>query len=381
MGKRGDGEGTIFKRKDGRWVARLSLGRDLNGKRLRKTAYAWTRAEAADKLAELIRRFKLSGKAIANRDSLEAFLTNWLADDVKLNRAPRTYEEYEGAARMYINPFLGKKKLVKLSGSDLQRWQGELNRAKHSDNTRLKAIRVLRNALNKAVKLQLIPFNPMSAIDKPKVHRKEVVPLEPEQCHALFEACKSHRLGDMIVLAALTGLRKGELFALRWSSVNLSEGVLVVRESLEEVGGKTRVKVPKTSAGRRVVTLSREAVECLKRRRAIGIEEGYDTGLVFPNCDGGFQYCSNFRKSVWLPIRTAAGLPDTFTFHDLRHTQASLLLAAGVDMKVIQKRLGHADFATTANLYSHLLQGAQADATDKLDVLMDRAKPKNNDTQ
>jgi integrase len=94
------------------------------------------------------------------------------------------------------------------------------------------------------------------------------------------------------------------------------------------------------------------------------------------NVDGGYQYASNFRKFVWVKIREAAGIPDTFVFHDLRHTQASLLLAAGVDLKVIQKRLGQADFATTANLYAHLMQGAQADATEKLDDMLRKSKPK-----
>ena len=370
MSKRGDGEGTIFKRKDGKWVARLSLGTDANGRRLQKTVYAKTRTQVAEKLAELTQRHKTSGKALANKDSLAAYLKSWLADDVKLNRTPKTHEEYEAAERLYITPYLGTKKLVKLSGADLQRWQGQMSRDGHSDNTRLKAIRVLRNALNKAIKLSLIPSNPAAAVSKPKVTRKEVTPLERDQCHALFEACKSHRLGDLIIVAAMTGLRKGELFALEWSAVNLREGVLVVRKSLEEIGGKLRIKIPKTAAGRRVVTLGKEAIEALKRRKAKAIEEGYGEGIVFPNTDGGYQYASNFRKFVWVKIREAAGIPDSFVFHDLRHTQASLLLAAGVDLKVIQKRLGHADFATTANLYAHLLQDAQGDATEKLDAMM-----------
>lgn len=375
-GKRGDGEGTIHQRPDGRWCARLSLGTDANGKRIRKAVYGKTRKEVADKLAEMIRQFKTSGKAIANKDSLGAYLDSWLADDVKLNRTPKTHEEYEGAARLYIKPLIGHIKIVKLTGADLQRWQGKLARDGHSDNTRLKAIRVLRNALNKAVKLRLIPFNPMAAVAKPKVQRKEVTPLEPEQCYALFDACKKHRLGDLIILAAMTGLRKGELLALDWSAVNLREGVLTVRRSLEEAGGQQRIKTPKTESGRRVVTLGKEAVEALERRKSKAEQEGLSTtkGVVFPNTDGGFMWASNYRRQVWVKIRKAAGIPDTVVFHDLRHTQASLMLAAGVDLKVIQKRLGHADFATTANLYSHLLQGAQADATEKLDALLEARK-------
>lgn len=377
MSKRGDGEGTIFKRKDGRWVGRVSLGYDSHGKRLTKTVYAHQRNEVAAKLAEVLRQFKQSGKAIVNKDSLGAYLESWLSDDVKLNRTPKTYEEYEAASRLYIKPFIGDVKLVKLNGGDLQKWQGSMSRAGHTDNTRLKAIRVLRNALNKAVKLLLIPSNPVAALSKPKVNRKDVTPLEPEQCFALFHACKAHRLGDMIILAAMTGLRKGELLALEWSAVNLKEGVLVVRQSLEEANGKRRIKVPKTAAGRRVVTLGREAIDALERRREKAIAEEFNVGrgIVFPNTNGDYMFATNFRRNVWVKIREAAGLPDSFVFHDLRHTQASLMLAAGVDLKVIQKRLGHRDFATTANLYSHLLQGAQAEATEKLDALMNSHIP------
>jgi len=276
-----------------------------------------------------------------------------------------------------VSPFIGKVKLTRLDGETLAKWQGALVRKAFSANMRLRSIRVLRNALNKAVKLRLIPFNPMMALDKPKVIRKEVTPLEPEQCHKLIAACKGHRIGDLIVLAAMTGLRKGELFALEWSAVNLDEGVLVVRRTLQEMKG-LKLKGPKTAAGRRVISLGVEAVAALRSRLNKAIGEGFEpdqVSIVFPNMSGGFLRGSNFDRSVWYPIREKAGIPETFVFHDLRHTQASLMLAAGVDLKVIQKRLGHRDFATTANIYSHLLQGAQDEATGKVSALLNKRKP------
>lgn len=109
--------------------------------------------------------------------------------------------------------------------------------------------------------------------------------------------------------------------------------------------------------------------------------EGFDldqVAAVFPNIRGGYLRSSNFDRRVWYPVRDAAGIPDTFVFHDLRHTQASLMLAAGVDLKVIQKRLGHKDFATTADTYSHLLQGAQDEAVLKVDEMMRKRAPTAN---
>jgi integrase len=245
-----------------------------------------------------------------------------------------------------------------------------------------RTVKILRAALNQAVKLRLLPYNPCAALDKPKVGRKEVTPLEPEQCAKLFAACESHRLGDLIVPAAMTGLRKGELFALHWNAVNLDEGVLVVRSALEELSGGLKVKDPKTSAGRRVVALDAQAIKALRSRLKKAKKEGFepeDVPIVFANERGGYLRGSNFDRRVWYPIRKAAGIPATFVFHDLRHTQASLMLAAGVDLKVIQKRLGHRDFATTANTYSHLLQNAQNEAVEKLSAMMKKATAKEDD--
>jgi integrase len=382
--RRGTGEGSIFQRSDGRWTGTISLGfNSKTGKRQRKTVYGSTMAEVRDKLDALKQQAKHGTKSIIGKDTVAGYLQRWLDDDVKLNKSAKTYQEYELTVRLYINPFIGSVKLNKLNGEELVRWQGQMARQELTANMRLRGIRVLRNAINKAVRLRLLPFNPCSALDKPKVTRKEVTPLEPEECHRLFEVCKHHRLGDLITLAAMTGLRKRELFALEWSAVNLAEGVLVVRRSLEELSD-IRVKDPKTAAGRRVVTLGSQAIEALKNRRKKAIDEGFDPELwpiVFPDTRGGYLRGSNFDRCVWYPLRKAAGIADSFVFHDLRHTQASLMLAAGCDLKVIQVRLGHRDFATTANVYSHLLQGVQAEATSRVDDLLNRTAPKKETTK
>lgn len=377
--KRGSGEGTVFQRTDGRWVGRLSLGVcEKTGKRIQKTVYGTTQAEVIDKLAILRQQRKQSGKAIASKDSIAGYMKRWLENDILLNRAAKTHQGYEFANRLYIEPFIGSVKLTNLNSDTLVEWQGKLARKGFTDHMRHRSIKVLRSALSRAVKLRLIPYNPCKGLEMPTVTPKEVIPLEPEQCHRLIEACQKHRLGDLIVLAAMTGLRRGELFALEWSAVNTKEGVLVVRRTLEELN-KLKVKQPKTKASRRVVTLGTEAVAALNRRREKATAEGFDpetVPVVFPDTRGGYLRGSNFARNVWYPIRKAAGIPDTFVFHDLRHTQASLMVAAGIDLKIVQVRLGHRDFATTANVYSHLLQGVQAEAMLKVDDLLRRTAPK-----
>jgi integrase len=178
----------------------------------------------------------------------------------------------------------------------------------------------------------------------------------------------------------LTGLRKGELFALNWSAVNLSEGVLVVRRTLQELNALS-LKEPKTKAGKRIVSLGSETLDALKSRLAKALDEGFEpeqVPIVFPNILGGYMRGSNFDRNVWYPIREAAGILKTFVFHDLRHTQASLMLAAGVDLKVIQKRLGHRDFSTSANTFSHLLRNAENEAVSRVDDLMSKRAPKSS---
>lgn len=374
MAKRAKNEGTIFKREsDGRWVGRVTIGTDsATGKPKRKTVYGKTESAVLEKLAALRMQ---SGKSLdfeRQKDTLAAYLNWWLENEVKPNRAAKTYQEYELTARLYILPFIGVRKLSRLNAMDISTWMAAMVRADFTNNMRRRALKVIRSALNRAIKLQIIDSNPSVAVDMPKKQKRKVEPLEIDQCSDLFSDCKHHRLGDMIILAAMTGLRKGELLALEWNAVNLSEGVLVVRKTLEEVAGYFGTKAPKSESGRRVVTLGAIAIEALRRRlekaRAEDMEPD-QVPLVFPSTTGTLMRPSNYDRNVWHPIRDQAGIPKAFHFHDLRHTQASLMLAAGVPMKVVQERLGHSDYSLTANTYSHLLQGAQADAAEKVDRL------------
>ena len=374
MAKRAKNEGTIFQRKsDGRWVGRIQVGIDAaTGKPKRKQVYGKTETEVLGKLAALRMQ---SGKVVdfeRQKDSLAAFLSWWLETEVKPNLSGRTYEEYELSCRLYIVPFIGGKKLDRLNAMDVSTWMAQMNRKGFSDHVRKRALTVGRVAMNRAIKLQIVDYSPFNAVDKPRVRKRAIRPLEVHECGSLFTACKDHRLGDAVILSAMTGLRKGEILALEWTAVNLSEGILSVRGTLEEVAGKFRVKETKSEAGRRMVTLGDIAIEALQRRRKKALDEDMDPAeipLVFPTTTGTLHRSSNFDRRVWHPIREAAGIDKGFKFHDLRHTAASLMLAAKVPMRVVQERLGHSDYSLTANTYSHLMQDAQADAATAVDLL------------
>jgi len=374
--KRADGEGTIRQLPNGKWRGRLSFGFGKDGKRVQKDVYGDSQKEVTTKLAEIRVQAASAPKAIIGKDSTQAFVTRWLDDHLAVNRSPKTVLEYRGVLDRHVLPYIGSVRLNQLDGEKLARWQAQLAKKGISNDIRFRTVKILRTALNYAVKMRLLPFNPAMAIDRPQLAKKEMRTLEPEDVSRLIQVCKHERLGDAIVLAVATGLRRGEILGLQWSAVNLSERVLVVRHTLEEMPNARRLKEPKTSAGRRVVALEPVAVDALKNRLRKAQEEGFDqetVPTVFPNELGGFQHGSNFDRRVWHPIRKAAELPEDFHFHELRHTHVSLLLAAGIDLKTIQQRVGHADYALTANCYSHLLRDAQAEAAERFGTYLSKA--------
>lgn len=369
--KRSSGEGTITRHATGRWEGKISLGHDELGRRVRRSVYGKTQEEVREKIVALRKQLR-AGQKVADKSTVRSFLQQWLADDVRVRLAGKTVREYTDVVRDYIEPWLGDVKLQRLTPADVQKWQADLQRLGWSENQRAKGLRVFRAALNAAVRLQLIERNPVLAVRPPRVVRRQVRSLEPEEVSRLIQAANGDRLGDIVTLAVMTGLRKAELFALRWEDVNLQERVLTVRRSLEEVAGVLRVKEPKSAAGRRAVVLEDLGAGALESRRRKAIAEGMSpevVPIVFPNSDGGYLRGSNFDRRVWHPIRESAKLPGTVKFHDLRHTQASLLLATGAHPKVVQERLGHSDCTLTLKTYSHLLSGLQADAVGRLSAL------------
>ncbi len=231
----------------------------------------------------------------------------------------------------FILPYIGMIKLGRLNAMDLVAWMGALRRLNVTDGLRRKSHTVLRNALNSAVKLQLITNNPCGAIDPPKTRKPEIKWLELNECERLVEVCKGHRLGDAVILAAITGMRRGEIPGLKWSAVNLSETLLTVREIVDERPGVfIRLKPPKTECSRRVMMLGDLAIEVLRRRREKVIAENMpprEVQPVFPHRQGTQCRGRSFYHCVFIRLRDAAGISENFTFHGLRHTQASLMVA------------------------------------------------------
>jgi integrase len=386
MGKRGNGEGSITRRKDGRYMARYTV-QTVKGPK-RKAIYGRTRAEVAEKLARAIAEREGGVAFDAGKLTLSEYLERWLDGSVKNSVKVRTYETYVARKRNYIDPYLGPVKLDKVTPAHLQGLYARLLEQGLSTATVRQAHSLLSAALKKALKWQLIGYNPADAVDPPRIVSPEIVTLSREQVHTLLEASRQwppHRPSDppairpgryeaLLTLAVTTGMRQGELLGLRWSDVDLERGVLRVRRTADTRHGSARWGTPKSGAGRSV-KLTRLAVDALRRHRKRQAEERLilgarfeDQGLVFPNLSGGVIIASTLHRSFKTLLRYA-GLPSV-RFHALRHTAATLMLEANVNPRVVQEMLGHANIRQTMDTYSHVLPNMQQQAAERMDEML-----------
>jgi integrase len=372
--RRGRGEGGVFQRGDGQWVGNISLGYDENGKRRRRVVYGATKKEAQDALDRL-RMDSAQGRLTdANKFTVGRFLDSWLEQKKRAGLAASTLDRYALIVNKQIKPHLGALRLDKLTTFHVSQLDALLANAGESARQRQMVHAVFGTACHDAVKMKLLPVNPCTDAAKPRVVKKEMKAWDAEQARRFLAAAEGDRLHALYVVALHTGMRRGELLALRWSDVDFEAGVVQVQRSLSEVRGVLAPKSPKTTRGRRRIDLSRCALDALHEHRKRMLAEGRDvkTGIVFCSENGTWMRGSNltrrsFPRLVRLANRQGADPLPQIRFHDLRHTAASLLLAAGVNVKVVSERLGHESIEITLRVYAHTLPTMGRAAADKLD--------------
>jgi integrase len=359
--RRGNGEGSITRRKDGRWEARYTIHTASGPKR--KVIYGKTRVEVAEKLAKAISDRSSGLTFDAGNLMVGEFLDGWLKDSVRDTVRQRTYERHEELVRLHIKPALGKLKLKALTPAHVQGFYRDRLDSGLSPATVQKIHVVLHKALDRAVKWNLIPRNATEAVNAPRPAPKEMRPLSPDEARRLLEFAHGDRLEALYVLAVHTGARQGELLGLKWEDVDLEGGVIRIRRTITRNKGRLLLGAPKTKGSRRTVRLTETAAESLKEhleRQLTEIERlgdlYQDQGLVFTTQVGTLINPTNLRKRSFAPLLECAGLA-TIRIHDLRHTCATLLLSRNVHPKYVQELLGHATVAMTLDTYSHVLPG------------------------
>jgi len=371
MSKRGNGEGSVYKRKDGRWEAAVMVRgcrRRFCAKR-RDQAYQWLTATM---------RAREEGRPIAPaRATVAAHLRAWLTG-ARAHLRHRTWVRYEQLARLQILPTLGAIPLGRLEPNDVKLMQQRMLEAGASPSSTRQARAVLHGALTEAVRWGLVARNVAALVRPPQKPAHEMPTLTQPEVEALFAAAAGDRLEALWVLAATVGMRQGELLGLRWRNVDLDRGVLSVCGSLTRGPEGLIITDPKTARSRRRVALPAIAVEALRRHRATQAGERLRAGaawtdrdLVFSNGVGGPLSCDKLLRDRFRPLLRKAALPP-IRFHDLRHTAATRLLEQGVHPKVVSEMLGHASVAITLDIYSHVSPDLQRQAVSAIDALFSK---------
>ena len=358
--KRGNGEGSIYRRTDGRWVGRY-LVHTAKGPKYRYL-YGKTRAVVAEKLT----------KAMADRDSglifdagkmtVGEYLDRWLAVTVKGTVRTSTYERNEEIVRLHIKPSPGRVGLKKLTPAHVRGLYREKLDSGLAPATVRRIHSTLHKALSQAVSDGIVPRN-AAHVKAPRPAPEEIRPLSEDEARAFLEAARQsgERFEALYVLAITTGLRRGELLGLRWDDADLELGTLRVGRALVREGGRHTLGETKTRRGRRQINLTPRTVNALKAHRKKQLEEKMrlaglykDHSLIFASGVETPVNPENLVKRSFKPLLKKASLPE-IRFHDLRHTCATLLLSRGVHPKLVQELLGHATIAMTLDTYSHYL--------------------------
>jgi integrase len=388
--RRGRGEGAIYQRADGLWAGSVSLGLSEDGRRRRKVVYGATKGEVQEGLRQLQIDHSLGRLTDATRFTVGDFLTLWLETIARVKVSPCTYDRYKLVVERQLKPHLAGVRLDKLTGAVVSMLDAKLERAGASTRTRQMTLTVLHGAMRDAIRKKFIVANPVTDVPKPRVVKTEMKTWTQAQVQTFLDAAKADRLYALYVLALDAGMRQGELFGLHWPDVDFDAGAIQVQRTLSEIRGAFALKPPKTAAGRRRVELSTFAQDALHEHRKRMLAEGRDvkTGLVFCDEGGKFLRKSNvsrrsFRSVVKRANRTAVEVaaklkaaPDALPqirFHDLRHTHATLLLAAGENIKVVAERLGHEDIEITLKHYAHVMPGQQKGAAEKMQKIFTAA--------
>lgn len=371
--RREKGDGSIYLREsDGRYVAYVRLE---NGKK--KYVYAKTRKEVVAKLKELQRKIAAGTLITAKPESVEAYLYFWI-EHKKIKET--TYHNYKNSIAS-VCPYIGQITLTKLTSDTIQKLYTALYQEKHqATGSILLTHRILKTAFRDAMKRKKMSSNPCDDVELPDNEKEEAQALDADQCMQLLDTAKGSALECFITFTLATAMRRGELIGLRWSDIDLDKKVVKVQRTASYLPDKTTRKyryvetTPKSKSSRRTIPITEFALVSLRSHKIKQLETRLQAGtawldkdLVFPGSAGDYSPSSTIQYQ-FKKIVLNAGIPD-ICIHELRHSAATLLLKKGVDMKVIQKILGHANYLTTANIYGHVLMDMQEDAIHKMDDL------------
>jgi integrase len=396
--------GQIIKRGEKTWLVRIFTGRDANGKRcyLNKTIKG-NKKDADAYLNKTATAISTGMFVEPSPLTVDDYLDKWLLNAAKPRVRERTFSDYSELLKRYVRPAIGKRRLSDLRPLDIQALYSHMTAPKPTKDAEsqpdikyglglsARSVRythaVLSASLKQAVKWLLLAHNPATQVDLPRASRKEMKALSTDEAARFLTAAKGDRWSALFALALTTGMRPEEYLGLQWNDVDLEKGIVTVQRALvwQRKGGGWAFTAPKTSRSRRSIPIPTSVIYALKahkrqqaaERLKAGAEyQNYD--LVFASLEGTPIMTRNLLRRHFKPILKTAKLPTTTRLYDLRHSCATLLLAANEHPKVVSERLGHASITLTLDTYSHVLPSMQQAASDKLERLLfaNKASPK-----
>lgn len=397
--KRANGQGTIYQRKDGRWVgAAYVLTSD--GTYKRTPVYGASADEVERKLTEIKGRSNQGLPSQATGWTVGAYAVYWLDDVAAVKLRATTLARYRTLVTRYVAPSLGKKRLTALTPADVRLMLARASSARvHGTNRHLgrderlvsartvqQAHAVLRAMLSHAVREELLARNVARLVQAPTPQHEEIQPWTDTEARRFLAASRSHRLYALFVIALALGLRRGELLGLRWSDVDFDAGQLRVWQTLQRVRGQGIVfGPPKSKRSRRALTMPTIVIDALRQhcsaqaddRRQAG-DDWVELGLVFTTSSGRHLEPRNLN-TAYRRLLTHIDI-RSIRFHDLRHTCATLLLSRGISPRVVMDILGHSQISVTMNIYSHVMPAMQQEAAGQIDTALGGDLPPENDT-
>ena len=379
--KRANGEGNIRKRKDGRWEGRYSAGYDSKtGKRIVKSVLGRTQAEVKEKLKAAIEETKGLDVSRSEEYTVATWLRTWYELYAKPNIRVATADRYQLMIETYTIPRIGDIKLKKLTSRHLQKLykdlleNGRVNRKNGKGNPGLSSTTVrsvhlmLHCAFQRAVKERLIPRNPTEDCIAPKVQKIEMKILPADHIKSYLDAANARGLLPMFYLELVSGLRKGELVALRWDDLDTQNRTIsVIKQYIKNPNGELTLSRPKTETSVRQVSIPQTAVNLLIQEH----EKHPDNPYLFPSPVTGEMYYPDSVVNLHKKILKDAGL-EHIRFHDLRHTFATMALQNGVDIKTVSSMLGHYDAGFTLRTYTHATRQKQDEAAATMGSFMEQ---------
>lgn len=372
------GLGSIRQRADTRWEGRYSVTDAVTGKTTRRSVYGATQQEVRKKLAQITASIDAGTYKEPCRLTVGQWLDIWLSEYTNGVKASTAYL-YSETARLYIRPSLDRVKLEALNTHQIQSLYNRLGKPRGDEpGLSAKSIKnihgIFHKALQQAVAIGYIRFNPADACTLPRVEKAEITPLDNEQIKAFLEAIDGHKHELLFKTALFTGLRQGELLGLQWDAIDFDKGTITVKRQLrreQQKGGQYYLSTPKNGKPRTitpapyVMQILREqwTRQTLQRFKLAGDWE--NTGMAFTNGSGGYL---SYRTVYDCFKRIAAkiGAPG-LRFHDLRHTYAVVSLQAGDDIKTVQHNLGHHTAAFTLDVYGHVTEQMQTASAERME--------------